>query len=465
MELSKYFDIVDNNGNVVGQKCFCFAVALRKGGNLKTTNSLSLAWTFAQAGLRTLLIDIDPQASATQLLGVNRSLEYKPFLTERNLSKEGKVARKKLEDDIYEIDDLFGFPTDYEDKPSECHGLSDLLEQVMDLTVPLPTMNDIRKAIVRPTYEERILNRVQGADGKLSYVPETTVKEYGFDLLPSSEELASDEMYLSFPSDEKVEGAIRKKTPNGKMLQTIVNTIKMSKEYQVIVIDTPPSLGIMTMNALSAADGTLISAMADQQSILSLTKFKKNIREIKAHNETQKGILGVLLGAVDKRSSIKPFIEMQCRNELGLYVFKNDIPKMADAVKGNSVGKVLAQMSDKAAAIYRNVAEELCIRWQDAEKWDDERSLLVQKELDKAKATPEYIAIWDEIHKNFYERFKAAGIDEDVIEQMIEDASKKQYLQEYLRQQFDDGLLWKQHTTEYMVKELKKVKKEAVKDE
>lgn len=465
MELKKYFELKNNKGEVVGQKCLCFAVALRKGGNLKTTNSLSLAWTFANEGLKTLLIDMDPQASATQLLGINRSLEYKPLLNEANLSKEGKAARKKLEDDIYPIDDLFGFPTDFEDKPSDYHGLSDLLEQVMDNTQPMVTMDDIKKAVVRPVYEERTYDKSRGKDGKLTYIPKIETKEYGFDLLPSSEELASDEMYLQFPSNDTSKDKTRDKVPNGKILERIVGIIKDSEEYQVIIIDTPPSLGIMTMNALAAADGTLISAMADQQSILSLTKFKKNVRDIKSHNESQKGILGVLLGAVDKRSTIKPFIEMQCRNELGLYVFKNYVPKMADAVKGNSVGKVLAQMNDKAAQVYRNIAEELCIRWQDAENWDNQRNYLIQVELEKAKANKDFIDIRTKLSEEYEGPLKNIGYNDEFIYKLIEDEAKKRYQQQYLRQQFDDGLLWKQHTTEYMVKELRKVKRENAKNE
>lgn len=458
MELKKYFELRNNKGELVGQKCLCFAVALRKGGNLKTTNSLSLAWTFAQAGLKTLVIDMDPQASASQLLGINPSLKYEPNLTQSNISKEGKVARKKLEDDIYPIDDLFGFPTACEDQTSQYHGLSDLIRKTCDTTQPLITMEDIREAIVRPTYTDKTFERVHGADGKLQFNLKEETKEYGFDLLPSSEELADDELYLQFPST-KPEAEIRKPIPSGKILSTIVNIIKASEEYQVIVIDTPPSLGIMTMNALAASDGTLISAMADQQSILSLTKFKKNIRDLKTFNPSQKGIFGVLLGAVDKRSSVRPFIEMQCRNELGLYVFKNDVPKMADAIKGNSVRKVLAQMNEKAESAYKNIAEELCIRWLDSEEWENQRNYLIQVELEKSKDKPEYQAIREEL-ENEYRGQLRRKLSDEVIDKLLEDETRKTYQNEYIRKQYDEGLLWKPHTTENVVRELRKAKKE-----
>lgn len=458
MDLKKYFEVRNDEGEVVDMKCFCFAVALRKGGNLKTTNALSLAWTFAQAGLKTLLIDVDPQASASQLLGINRSLEYKPYLTQSNISKESKEARKKLEEEIYDIDDLFGYPTEYEDQPSEYHGLSDLLRKEVDYTQPRVTMDDVHAAIVRPVYMEKRIVKEHGEDGKSKNRIEEVPHEYGFDVLPSSEELADDELYLQFPAEP--EGVkVREKVASGKILQNIVKTIKLSQEYQVIVIDTPPSLGIMTLNALTAADGTLISSMADQQSILSLTKFKSNVREIKQFSESQRGILGVLFGAVDKRSSIKPFIESQCRKELGLYVFKNSIPKMSDAVKGNSVGKVLAQMNDKAAAIYRDVAEELCLRWIDADNWDIERNQKVQQLLSEAEETKEYDKIKNEVTEYVYRRLGGAQIKEDLRESLIVNETRKRYKNEVLREKFDNGELWRQHNTEFMVTELKKLKK------
>lgn len=450
-DLKKYLYTYDDDGNVISKKTACFAIGHRKGGTSKTTVSLSLAWTYQKSGLKVLLIDIDPQASSTQLLGVNKVTDYRPNLTASNFSKEGKKARKRLEDDIYDLDDLYGYSTPIEQTESEYHGLSDLLNQTCDTTRPYVTMDDVHKAIVSPTFKEK---RLKNIDGQTVWVEEEV--PFGFDLLPSSEELADDELYLPFVSQEASPNDVKGKIPPAKLLTYIISVIKESKEYDLILIDCPPSLSIMAVNGMGAADGTIIPCFPDQQSILSLGKIKANLRELKRLDPNQRGIIGVLMSAVDSRSSVLPFIESQIRDDLQLYIFKTSIPKLADAQKSNSVGKTLPQINKRAENAFDALAEEILIRYNDNEEWEKQRKVLSTLEVEAAIETPEFSQIRDSIRA----KLAAKGLTGDALDTLSLSRAKAVYEEKVIKKKYTDGELWAKPNTKNIVLNLKQARKE-----
>ena len=117
------------------------AIGNRKGGTGKSTVSLNLAYTYSQMGFKTLLIDADPQQSATNLLGYNRTMKNDPEISINEIGVRSMEAR---EDNLkpYELDDLFGTITQFELMDSDYKGQHDLITNVRE---GIPLSKDVIK--------------------------------------------------------------------------------------------------------------------------------------------------------------------------------------------------------------------------------------------------------------------------------------------------------------------------------
>ena len=365
------------------KKPIILTMANRKGGVGKTTNTVNLAYAFSQLGYKVLVIDDDPQGSLTQILGVNRnSVTNDPKLSIQNL---GKVAKELREDQNkpYPIDDLFGNTPEEEIATKGDPGLHDLVYKAF-YGNPI-AKKDIEDAIMSPTYAiEETISRSTKNKISLEELTKKRVKRYrfGFDLVPSSEELTDDELVISLD----VEPARQSK--KGLVMAQIVQAISYYKDYDIILIDTGPSLGVLTVNALAAAqDGIIISAAVDEQSLWSLRKFKYNIRQIKQTIPHHEGILGVVLGPADPKSQMYPIIAHQVTSVLNLYLFKNQIPRSASAAKATASGLLFSHLEEKAYDAYVALAEEILQRQSENHAWEIQRDLKINDRINELKQT------------------------------------------------------------------------------
>ena len=362
------------------KKPIVLTMANRKGGVGKTTNTVNLAYVLSQIGYSVLVIDDDPQGSLTQILGVNRnSVTNDPKLSIQNLAKISKELREN-QGKPYPLDDLFGNAPEEETEVPPNTGLHELVYKTFYDT-PI-SKKDIDDAIISPTYAiEETINR-STKKIQLEELMQKRVKKYrfGFDLIPSSEELTDDELMISL--DNNPNRTKRK----GLILLQIVQAIGYYKNYDIILIDTGPSLGIMTINALAAAqDGIIISAAVDEQSLWSLRKFKFNIRQIKRTIPHHEGILGVILGPVDPKSQMHSIISHQITSVLNLYLFKNQIPRSASAAKATASGLLFSHLEEKAYDAYERLADEIIQRQAQNHRWEVERDKKVQARIEKLK--------------------------------------------------------------------------------
>ena len=376
----------------------------RKGGSSKSTLSMNLAYMYGQNGYKVLLIDADPQASATQNLGIDRNIGNSPEIGINSLSRVAKTLREKASDD-YEIDDLFGLPSHEEEEKSKYTGLHDLIyNSFFGIEI---TQTDIANAVVQPVYKvemrpKEIKEYLKDRPADISDLSKKYYRTYkfGIDLLPSSEEVADDELDISLDQDE------RRAKMKGLHLANIIRAIKYYYDYDIILIDCPPSLGIMSINAMAASDGIVVAVMPDEQSLWSLQKLKKNVRQIKQKIPGHLGILGVAVNNAPRSSQIMPVISYKITSVLGLYQFKTVIHHSANAQKATAGGLLFSQIDGNANAEFEQLGKEILERHAVSTAWESYRRQQTDELLKKYKDDLEYrdmtdSEILDEIRKEY----------------------------------------------------------------
>lgn len=417
------------------KKPVVLAISQRKGGVGKTTCTLSLAKTYADAGYNVLVWDSDPQQSSTNILGVNSNIANDPMINMKNIATLSKEYREEVKSD-YVLDDLFGYETEIEQSKSERTGLHDLISNIIE-GYPL-TKEDIDKAIITPTYEERSL-RFENGKMSVSNVDSVSVS-YGFDLLPASEELTDDELFLS-----SRDLGISKIS----IFKTIAEAIKVHKDYDVILIDCPPSLGLFSLNSIFASDGSILIGMPDKQSLHSLAKTKKNFRDLKQLDPNQKGILGFVLNACPNRNLVKPIMEHAVKEELGIKFFDTVIPQSVKAQQSSTSNAIFSDVDKKAKEAFINLAREIMQAYLDNEEWEAYRNSEYLKTYESIKANPELMdklsnkaenIIKDELSERniSLEEFKKSS---DKYERLFNSRLDK-VINQYIVDEYEKGNLW-----------------------
>ena len=255
--------------------CKVYSVCNQKGGVGKTSVSVSLATAFAQMGNNVLLIDLDPQGSATISLGISN--------------------------------------------PDE-----------LDFTL----------ATVISTY----IN-----DGKVPYYEGILEHPEGVDFLPCNIELSG------------VENSLMNVMSREKILKAYVDQER--RYYDYIFIDCMPSLGMMTINALSAADSVIIPTQPTYLSSKGINLLLQSVGKVKRFINPDLQIAGVLLTLVDSRTNNARMIEDALRRGIGtkINVFQTMIPFSVRAAECPNEGVSIFKHDPdgKVAEAYRNLTEEV----------------------------------------------------------------------------------------------------------
>ena len=184
-----------------------------------------------------------------------------------------------------------------------------------------------------------------------SYLVEDYTKSYDeIDIIPSS-------VYLS-----AVETQMRIETGSERILSEIVNQIK--EYYDYVLIDTSPSLNILTINALCASDSVLITADTQLFAIVGISELLKTIQKIKKRVNASLTIKGILLTMCDNRTNLSKLLTQQVEEmyQGKIEVFQTKIPKtvkVGEAIySGQSIKKYAKGSSVDIA--YDNLAKEIC---------------------------------------------------------------------------------------------------------
>ena len=171
----------------------------------------------------------------------------------------------------------------------------------------------------------------------------------GVDLLPSNIELSGTEIALfNTMSRENV-------------LRSYLETVK--KNYDYILIDCMPSLGMMTVNALSAADSVIIPSQPSFLSTKGLNLLMRSIARVKKQINPKLRIDGILLTMVDHRTNNARAIISSLRTSVGenIRVFDTEIPFSVRAAESSLEGRSIFayDKNGKVAAAYASMTQEV----------------------------------------------------------------------------------------------------------
>ena len=176
----------------------------------------------------------------------------------------------------------------------------------------------------------------------------TSVK--GLDILPGSMALASADLVLSVVKGREV------------VLKDALTPIR--GDYDFTVLDCPPSLGLLTVNALTAADFFIIPVTPDYLSLEGLVNLMDAVERIKKGIGKAAGLLGILLTLADYRLNVTEEIGRMIRGYYGRLVFKTEIRGNVRLKEAPSFGKTIFDY-DKGSAgaeAYQELTKEVLQR-------------------------------------------------------------------------------------------------------
>ncbi len=276
------------------------AVANQKGGVGKTTTAVNLAASFAAMRRRVLLIDLDPQGNATAGCGIDKT---------------------RIERGSCEV--LLG----------ECTAA----EAVLPCSAAATTAAKNQTPATPDMAAASAAASAPGA-GSLS-------------ILPSNQDLTSAEVRLLTTGEQREQ-----------RLRHALAPIRDS--YDLILIDCPPALNMLAVNALVAADSVLIPMQCEYYALEGLSALMATIEQIRATANPELVIEGILRTMYDSRNNLATEVSAQLIMHFGTSVFRTVVPRNVRLAEAPSFGKsALAHDPDSRGALaYLALAGEMLRR-------------------------------------------------------------------------------------------------------
>ncbi|MBI2640816.1 MAG: ParA family protein [Candidatus Sungbacteria bacterium] len=169
----------------------------------------------------------------------------------------------------------------------------------------------------------------------------------GVDILPASSALAGAAVELVDIKNREYK------------LKEVLEPIR--RKYDFIVIDSPPSLGLLTLNALVAAGKVIIPVQCEYYALEGLADLMRTVQLINTNLKTRTAVMGALLTMYDRKSRLHRAVAKEIRRKFPGYVFDAVIPRNVSLAEAPSFGKTILQYDpySHGAKAYRQLAEEI----------------------------------------------------------------------------------------------------------
>ncbi|MBU2037475.1 AAA family ATPase [Patescibacteria group bacterium] len=180
--------------------------------------------------------------------------------------------------------------------------------------------------------------------------PEDVIRKtnlFGYDLIPSGGDLAGAAIELvNLPEREF-------------RLYNLLHRVRTNYDY--IIIDCPPSLGLLTINGLTAADEIIVPVQCEYYALEGLGQLLKTVNLIQDNLGRDLRIKGALLTMHDKRNKLSRQVVKEIRLHFPGYVFEAEIPRCVRLAEAPSFGKTIFQYEPASPGgnAYRQLAEEI----------------------------------------------------------------------------------------------------------
>jgi chromosome partitioning protein len=134
--------------------------------------------------------------------------------------------------------------------------------------------------------------------------------------------------------------------------------------YEVVIVDTPPSLGILTLNALAAADVLLAPVQCEYLALEGVAQLMETIELVRATLNPRLELLGMLMTMYDPRTRLSPQVVEEVRRHFPDRTFQTVIPRSVRLSEAPSYGKPVLEYepTSRGASAYADLAQELIQR-------------------------------------------------------------------------------------------------------
>ena len=205
----------------------------------------------------------------------------------------------------------------------------------------------IKDRASRPTIYDVLIGR-----SSMSEAIVESVHLPGLDVVPSTRDLVGAEIELiSTPNRESIlRGAIR----------------EVRDRYDYVLVDCPPSLGLLTLNTLTAADSVLIPIQCEFYALEGLSQLLNTVRLVQRGLNPNLDIEGVLLTMYDRRLNLSRQVADEARDYFGDKVYQSTIPRNVRLAEAPSFGQPIVQYDvlSSGAEAYLALAQEVIARHQ-----------------------------------------------------------------------------------------------------
>jgi chromosome partitioning protein len=145
-------------------------------------------------------------------------------------------------------------------------------------------------------------------------------------------------------------------------LKTILEPVL--DDFEFVIIDCPPSLGLLTINALTTAEGLIIPIQCEYYALEGLSKLLDSVRLVKTHLNPSLEVFGVVMTMFDSRTRLATQVVEEVRDFFDTEVFTTLIPRTVRLSEAPSFGQpvTLYDPNGKGAIAYRSLAKEVMDR-------------------------------------------------------------------------------------------------------